>query len=113
MPAIQTVIDVVLVSGMVGVLFAIMAVVVSTVESTSPPKRESFSESDKILRKEAIVENDVVFCREDDIDRTEIDDTVYLSAPLYNQITVVDCDVEYPVYCDTEDISRISSYLES
>jgi len=116
MSTIQTVIDVVVVGGAVGVLFVIMAVVVNRVESTSPPKRESFDESDKMLRMGDIAGYDVVFCRTNDICREMKDDTVQLSTGLgrvHDQITIVDCDVDQPVYCDAEDISRISSYLDA
>jgi len=115
MSAIQMVIDVVVVGGIVGILFIIMAVVVNTVEADPHPNRESFYESDKILPMGAIAANDVVFCRTNDIGREMKDDTVQLSTALgrvHDQITIVDCDVDQPVYCDAEDISRISSYID-
>jgi len=92
-----------------------MAVVVNTVEADPHPNRESFYESDKILPMGAIAANDVVFCRTNDIGREMKDDTVQLSTALgrvHDQITIVDCDVDQPVYCDAEDISRISSYID-
>lgn len=116
MPAIQTLIDVVVAGAVVGVLLVIMAVVVNRVEADSSPQIEAFSESDKMIPMRAIAENDVVFCRTDAIGRKMEDDTVYLLTPsgrVYDQITAVDCDVDQPVYCNTEDISKISSYLES
>lgn len=115
MSAIQTAIGVVVVSAIVGASFVIMAVVVNRVETDSPPKRESFDESDKMLRMGDIAGYDVVFCRTNDICREMKDDTVQLSTGLgrvHDQITIVDCDVDQPVYCDAEDISKISSYID-
>jgi hypothetical protein len=100
-------------------LFGLVMVIAVALAQYFESDHSQLSDTNRLERfidTDDIVQNDIVFCRRDDVDRMINDGRIRFHAPMMGKadsIRHIECDVDEPVFLDSEDISKVSRYTDS